>query len=107
MRSLCAYELSDDVPVLDLDDAAAVTEWGLRPSQVVTPDRATTQGWAARIHNSRRFAGVRWWSFYNPDWGSLGLWDLREVTVVGVAYLTVDSEVVEDARRFLMRSWVR
>jgi hypothetical protein len=105
-QALAQYEIPDDLIILDLDDGPALVTWGLRPSQVITRERATTQAWALRLFQTGRFAGVRWWSFYNPDWGSIGLWNITKVTLVDVVELKPDSEVLTEARAFLMRSWI-
>ena len=105
-RAIAAYEIPDTVKILDLDDGSALARRKLRPSQVVTRDRGITQAWALRIFQAGGFAGVKWWSYYNPDWGAAGLWDITNVDVLSVAELTVDSDVLEEARAALMRSWV-
>jgi hypothetical protein len=87
VRALVSYELDEGVAVCDLDDADALVEWGLRPSEVVTRNRAVTQSWALKLYETGRYAGVRWWSYYDPRWGSVGLWDSRPLTVVDVAVL--------------------
>lgn len=106
-RCLAAYEVPDDLPVLNLDDPAALLQRGLRLSQVVTRAREVTQAWALGIFREGRFAGVRWWSYYSPDWGSLGLWDHSRLEVGAIRPLTVDSPELLRAREALMRSWVR
>jgi hypothetical protein len=73
VRALVTYDLRNDAAVCDLDDADRLVALALRPSQVVTRDRAVTQTWALELFETRAFAGVRWWSYYNPDWGSLAL----------------------------------
>lgn len=88
VRALAAYELADDrAAVCDLDDAQRLVDLGLRPSQVVTRDRSVTQRWAADIHGRGSFAGVRWWSYYDPRWGSYGLWDVSALRVASVTVL--------------------
>jgi hypothetical protein len=106
-RAVATYAMSNEMPNLDLNDAKALVEWSLRPSEVVSRDRGLTQGWARRIFGSKQFSGVRWWSFYNPDWNSLGLWDYTRFTVTAVDPLATASPAVEEARLLLMRSWVR
>ena len=106
-RALATYEIPTEIPILDLNDAKALVEWSLRPSEVVSRDRGLTQGWARRIFGSGHFAGVRWWSFYNPDWISLGLWDYTLIKVTAVDPLVSGSPAFEEARLTLMRSWVR
>lgn len=90
VRALVRYELADDVQVCDLDDTSRLAGLGLRPSRVVTRDRTVTQAWARRLYDARTFAGVRWWSYYNPDWGSIGLWNTDALTVMDIAVLTVE-----------------
>ncbi|MDT4936775.1 MAG: hypothetical protein QOG80_446 [Pseudonocardiales bacterium] len=88
VRALARYDLDDDRgPVCDLDDAARLVELRLRPSQVVTRDRTVTQGWATEIHGRHEFAGVSWWSYYDPRWGSVGLWDVSALELVAVDVL--------------------
>ncbi len=48
--ALAAYDLPDDSEIRNLDDASALVSEHLRPSNVVTRDRAITQAWAAKIH---------------------------------------------------------
>lgn len=105
-RFLAVYEAPEDLPLLDLDDAAALLERRLKPSQIVTRSREVTQRWALDIFSESRHAGVRWWSYYNPDWGSIGLWDYSRLSVAAVQELSVDSAVLQRAREVLMRSWV-
>jgi hypothetical protein len=105
-HALAQYEIPNDSKILDLDDGSALVTWALRPSQVITRDRAITQAWALRLFHAGRFAGVRWWSYYNPDWGSIGLWDITKLTLIEVVELKPDSGVLSEARAFLMRSWI-
>lgn len=88
VKALAAYELDDSrASICDLDDAARLVQLGLRPSQVVTRERSVTQRWSAEIFGRRTFAGVRWWSYYDPRWGSYGLWDVTAVRVRSVTVL--------------------
>lgn len=73
-RALGAYRVDDGIGTLDLDDARALLDRGLRPTQVVTRNRPTTQAWALNIWNEGRWAGVRWWSFHRPHWPIVALW---------------------------------
>lgn len=90
IRALVRYELGDDAHVCDLDDTGRLTDLGLRPSRVVTRDRDVTQAWARELYDVGQFAGVRWWSYYNPDWGSIGLWNTTALSVTDIVELTVD-----------------
>lgn len=79
-RVLGVFDMPDDTPLLDLDDANNLLQWGLRPRQVVIRDRAMTQGWALRIFQHRdgagrrMYDGVKWWSFQRPQWTVFGIW---------------------------------
>jgi hypothetical protein len=88
VRALISYDLDQDAAVCDLDDADRLSRLGLRPSRVVTPNRSITQAWARELFDTREFAGARWWSYYNPDWGSVGLWDTAALTVIDVSVLS-------------------
>jgi hypothetical protein len=85
VRALATYSL--DATVCDLDDAVRLVELGLRPSHVVTRVRSVTQRWAADLHSRDEFAGVRWWSYYDPRWGSFGVWDIATLAQVSVETL--------------------
>jgi hypothetical protein len=102
-RALVSYDLPDHTPLCDLDDAERLQALTLRPSQVVTRDRSVTQGWARAVYALGQFAGVRWWSYYNPEWGSLGMWDTGGLTVRDVAILTVEHEAFVAAAADIVR----
>ncbi|MDP9397682.1 MAG: RES domain-containing protein [Actinomycetota bacterium] len=107
VKALVEYE--GDPSVCDLDDAHRLVKVGLRPSGVVTRDRMTTQGWARRLYErrtpegDREFSGVSWWSYYNPEWASAGLWDVEGLSVVASQELTLDHEAVSEAASQLLR----
>lgn len=104
VSAFATYEF--DGPVLDLDDPRALLERGLRPSHVVTRDRETTQRWALDIFRERRFAGARWWSYYDPRWGSFGIWERTSLRVVGEPVpLARDHPAVVEAGDVLLRTW--
>ena len=112
-RALGKYEIRDDFNVLDLDDANALLDRGLRPTQVIARNRATTQHWALGIFQetthdgSRKWAGVRWWSFQRPHWTVIGLWVAPGTTpqhhLVGVDPLNLSHPSVVDAARTLAK----
>ncbi|GAC1544499.1 MAG: hypothetical protein NVS3B12_33260 [Acidimicrobiales bacterium] len=41
------------------------------------------------MFDAGEFVGVRWWSYYTPDWGSVGLWDIAALTVTDIVVLTI------------------
>lgn len=105
VRALVTYELPDDVPIFDLDDVRSLEQLGLRPSEVVTRDRAVTQRWALAIYEQQRWAGVRWWSYYDPKWYSYALWDITGLVprMDAIRPLTIDDPAVIEAAETLRR----
>jgi hypothetical protein len=103
-RSLGVYELPDVTPILDLDDARALLDRRLRPTQVVTRDRTVTQAWALRVFQEPvEWSGVRWWSYYRPEWPIVGLWRDDALTVRRVEPLGLDHPAVDEAARELAK----
>lgn len=102
-RRVLATYASPRLRLLDLDDAAALVARSLRPSQVVTRDRRVTQRWALAVFREQRWSGVRWWSYYDPGWGSIGLWQPRALRVERVEPLTWDHPALEAANAILLR----
>jgi hypothetical protein len=96
---------ADGARFLDLDDPRTLLERGLRPSMVVTRDRAVTQAWALRAFEEKRWAGARWWSYYDPRWGSYGIWNARTLRARSVGPLHRDHPAVVEARSALGRPW--
>jgi hypothetical protein len=81
-RALGVFSVDDALPVLDLDDAHNLLEQGLRPTQVVIRNAPFTQARAAGAFDeirggSRRWAGIKWWSFHRPYWSNIMLWQAR------------------------------
>lgn len=103
-RALAAYEL-ENTRIIDLDDPQNLVKHGLRPSQVVTRNRRVTQRWALDLFRKKRWGGVRWWSYYEPDWASFGLWTLAGLRVVNVSPLSQRHPAVQEAMRVLRRPW--
>lgn len=103
-RALGRYELADSARILDLDDAETLRALGLRPSEVVSPDRQVTQRWARSVVAQRRWDGARWWSFHDSRWYSYGLWDRRDLRLIGVDPLSLDHPAVVEAATVLRRS---
>jgi hypothetical protein len=81
--ALARYKTADDASWVDLDNARELVGLRLKPSDVVSRDRTKTQQWARRIYLSRRGIGVSWWSYYDPDVHTFGLWDVSGLTTDG------------------------
>jgi len=100
--ALATLALTDD-RVLDLDDPRTLLDRGLRPSRVVTRQREITQAWAAHIFAEQAWTGVSWWSFWEPDWTSLGVWEPRALRVVRIEPLTMHTRALVEAADALNR----
>jgi hypothetical protein len=105
--ALAIYDLADDSSILNLDDAAALLRLGLRPSDVVTRDHKSSQAWALRIYEEEKWIGVRWWSRWEPSWGSYALWDLTPLRLHDVMTLSREHLAVANAAKTLNRVWSR
>ena len=112
-RALGIFEIDDRAPVLDLDDARALYERRLRPTQVIARNRAATQSWSLEVYNERddrggrRWAGIRWWSFQRPHWTVVALWYASDEPLVhqfvDIEDLAVAHVAVRDAARSLAK----
>lgn len=92
-----------DRVLCDLDDPAELHARNLRPSRVVTRDRAVTQAWALDIHGDQAYRGTQWWSFWNPDWTSAGVWAVEDLRVTSIEDLSLDHPAVAEAASVLDR----
>jgi hypothetical protein len=104
-RVLAIYDMESDLSILDLDDAAVLLRLGLRPSEVVSRDRQSTQAWALRIHQEGSWVGVKWWSRWEPTWATYALWDPTPLRVLDVMGLSRSHLAVEQASKILNRVW--
>lgn len=99
VQALARYRLPEDVPLCDLDDPDRLRSLGIRPSEVVSRDYGSTRAWARRIYQQHTWSGVRWWSYYDPRWTSIGLWETASLKLEGVRPLRLtDPDLVEAAR---------
>lgn len=103
VKALVKY--AGDPAILDLDDPEVLRDWSLRPSSVVSRDRPSTQQWARSMYNSGDYAGVSWWSFYEPRWASFGLWDVSGLMVAEPPeVLSLDHDAVLEAAALIRRN---
>jgi hypothetical protein len=105
---LAELELGDLPQLIDLDDPVVLRRERLRPSQIATRRRETTQAQARRLYEQHRDAlGLQWWSTYESTWANLTLFD-RAAAVLRVrsvrALVVDDPDVVEAADFFGLRS---
>lgn len=105
--AVATYEVAERRPLCNLDDPVELQKHLLRPSRVVTRDRSVTQRWATSIYTSAHFAGISWWSYYEPEWRSLGIWDLSAIALLEPPRLLRVSDVaVAEAARTICRRLV-
>ena len=103
-HAIARYELPESARICDLDEPAQLQDLQLRPSQVVSRDYAITRAWAARIYERETWIGIRWWSYYDSRWASLGLWDTRALTLQEVRLLRLrDTDLLEASRTIVRR----
>lgn len=81
--ALARYTAPEDASVVDLDDAGELVELRLKPSDVVSRDRTKTQQWARGLFLANRGIGIGWWSYYDPEIHSFGLWDISRIVLDG------------------------
>jgi hypothetical protein len=107
VRALARYSLSETARICDLDAPEQLLLLGLRPSDVVSRDYARTRAWARRVYEAGTWAGVRWWSYYDPRWASFGIWDSRGVALEATRTLTLDDPALIAASHAIVRPIVR
>lgn len=103
VRAIARYHLPAGVRICDLNEPAQLMELNLKPSSVVSRDDSRTRGWARRIHDEGAWAGIRWWSYYDSRWASLGLWDVSELRLEEVTVLRLDDAFLLEAARTIAR----
>ena len=75
----------------------------LRPFDVVSRDYDRTRVWSRRIYEQRAWVCVRWWSYYDPRWVSVGLWTVNRLALVEVRPLRLDDPALIQASRTIAR----
>jgi hypothetical protein len=102
--AVSTYETTDDHLIFDLDEIDALRSIGItRPTDVITRDRTKTQAWARSVFAMGRFIGARWWSYYNPDWPVMGLWDSSSLTPVATEAVSTTSMLVQETASAIVR----
>jgi hypothetical protein len=100
---LGVYSIDEEAhPWLDLDDARALLERGLRPTDVVIRNRPKTQRIARDVFGEGCWSGVSWWSMHRPQWTLLALWRHDSVVVEEVQPVR-GHPALHDAGRLLAR----
>jgi hypothetical protein len=102
-QAIASYALPEDAPICNLDDPHQLSKLTLRPSDVVSRDYTRTRGWALRIYQEQRWIGARWWSYYDPQWFSIGLWDITALILKDVHLLDLEDTALVEASRTILR----
>jgi hypothetical protein len=102
-RAIARYRLADEAPLCDLDDPEQLKRLRLKPSEVASRDYSRTRAWVRRIYEQRQWIGVRWWSYYDPRWTNVGLWDIGRLEVEDVRSLRLDDPALVEASRTIAR----
>jgi RES domain-containing protein len=95
-RALAVINLGD-VPICDLNDPHELVAQALRPSAVITRDYEQSRAWALRLFQANRWSGVKWWSYHDARWASIGLWDAAVISVVTVEQLNLQHDGIVEA----------
>lgn len=107
-RHLLTVEVADNVVerIVDVDDARFLADRGLRPSEVAGRARARTRTLAADLF-SEGATGIRFWSYYRPEWTNLVLFvppvGSGGVGVVDAEPMSLDMPCVAAASEMLCR----
>ena len=109
-RCLVSFD-AEEGALCDLDDANVLVSLGLRLSDVVRRNRDHTQEVAQRIWRAGETAGLRWWSYWRPEWHVVTLWTpgldppwFAALTVDDVESLSIDHPAVRLAADVLPRA---
>ena len=100
----------DGSELVDLDNAATLTELGVRPSEIVVQDLGVTQTISRRVFEAvgAERAGLSWWSSQMPSETSVMLWGdggapPPGLSVVGIQSLSAEHPAVVEAASKLYR----
>lgn len=107
VRAMARFSLPNDADICNLDDPALLQTLGLRPSDVVSRDYTRSRAWARTIYERGKWVGVRWWSYYDSQWASFGLWNIGRLELQDVKTLRLADAAFVDASRTIARRIVR
>ena len=102
--ALATIDFDERGELVHLDDPKVLVGEGIRPSQVATNQRATTQAGAAEIFTRHaEAAGIRWWSTIEALWPNVTFFDRAEelLAVEDVRTLELGDDVVVEAADYL------
>lgn len=106
--ALHRFSIEDECPIIDLDDSQTLVDYGLRPTQIVTPNRSLSQRWALKLYEDKNpssgyaWHGIRWWSRTHSDWPVLGLFRCIP-EYIDTEHLSIKHPAVRDAAAVLRR----
>lgn len=82
-KALVALRLEAAPLLIDLDDPSQLVARRVRPSQIATRRRSTTQRMAAAVFQEGA-AGLMWWSTLDAEWTNVTLFHERVVAQVSI-----------------------
>ena len=105
IRALANISLSHSAtPLVDLNDPETMLRFNLRPSQIATMNRQTTQNTARLIFDSGAI-GFTWWSTLEASWTNAVLFESRVIKHLSIAgnikRLTTSTQEVIEASTIL------
>jgi hypothetical protein len=100
--AIAVFELGD-LRICDLDDARTLVRLDLKPTDVITRNRAASQAWSRALFIEGVWIGVSWWSYYLPEWKNVALWDIASLRLDDVRELTIASSDVRAAADTIVR----
>jgi hypothetical protein len=101
--ALATIDLPDTPPIWDMNNAKHLALLRLKPTDVIRRNLVKTQVWAARVWTTKQYRGISWWSYYNPDWTSYGLWDIKGAVITDVLPLTLETPALRAAAAAIIR----
>lgn len=107
-RHIATVEVPDRIAdaLVDVDDARFLLDRGLRPTDVVGRARTRTRSLAADLF-AEGVPGIRFWSYYRPEWANLVLFapplEPDDLEVVEVEAMRLDLPCVQAASEMLCR----
>lgn len=107
VRALSHIVIDESVPLIDLDDPGELSKRQLKPSQISTMNRQTTQSIARSLFDEGAL-GFTWWSSLEASWTNVTLFENRisKYLSIGGQVIPLDKqmpEVIEAAKVLRIR----
>lgn len=112
VRGLATFEAEPPLNMLDLDNCDVLVDFNIRPSEVAGRNRERTREITLQIWLRDRWEGIRWWSWWRPEWHNQMVWAAISLTdppwidrleIDNIDRLTIDHPAVQLAAEVLRR----